>query len=66
MFKEEFLETDGGILANMKVEADNVGFKRGVFFNVAWPSPNWPPDPSDRALAYAVVVLSRKAFSFLI
>ena len=44
VFKEEFLAKDGEMLANMKIEADNVGQRWGGIFNVAWPSPNWPPE----------------------
>ena len=43
------------MLANMKIEADNVGQKWGGIFNVAWSSPNRPPDPGDRAAVYAVI-----------
>ena len=38
----------------MKIEADNVGHRWVGIFNVAWPSPNRPPDPGDRAAVYAV------------
>ena len=55
MFKEEFLARDGDMLANMKSEADNVGQRWGGIFNVAWPSPNRPRDPGDRAAVYAVI-----------
>ena len=55
VFKEEFLARDGDMLANMKIEADNVGQRWGGIFNVAWPSPNPPPDPGDRAAVYAVI-----------
>ena len=55
VFKEEFLARDGDMLANMKIEADNVGQRCGSIFNVAWPSPNRPPDPGDRAAVYAVI-----------
>ena len=55
VFKEEFLAKDGDMLANMKIEADNVGQRWGGIFNVAWPSPNRPPDPGDRAAVYAVI-----------
>ena len=55
VFKEEFLARDGDMLANMKIEADNVGQRWGGIFNVAWPSPNRPPDPGDRAAVYAVI-----------
>ena len=37
------------LLAYMKSEADNVGQRWVGIFNVAWPSPNRPPDPGDRA-----------------
>ena len=56
MFKEEFLARDGDMLANMKIEADNVGQRWGGIFSVAWPSPNRPPDPGDRAAVYAVIL----------
>ena len=46
---------DGEMLANMKIEADNVGQRWGGIFNVAWPSPDRPPDPGDRAAVYAVI-----------
>ena len=55
VFKEQFLARDGDMLANMKIEADNVGQRWDGIFNVAWPSPNWPPDPRDRAAVYAVI-----------
>ena len=55
VFKEEFVARDGNMLANMKIEADNAGQRWGGIFNVAWPSPNGPPDPSDRAAVYAVI-----------
>ena len=55
VFKEEFLAKHGEMLANMKIEADNMGHKWGGIFNVAWPSPNRPPDPGDRAAVYAVI-----------
>ena len=55
VFKEEFLARDGDMLANMKIEADNVGQRWGGILNVAWPSPNWPPDPGDRAAVYALI-----------
>ena len=55
VFKEEFLASDGDMLANMKIEVDNVGQRWGGIFNVAWPSPNRPTDPGDRAAVYAVV-----------
>ena len=31
------------------------GQRWGGILNVAWPSPNWPPDPGDRAAVYAVI-----------
>ena len=43
VFKEDFLARDGDMLANMKIEADNVGQRWGGIFHVAWPSPNRPP-----------------------
>ena len=55
VFKEEFLGRDGEMLANMKIKADNVGQRWGGIFNVAWPSPNRPPDPGDRAVVYWVI-----------
>ena len=55
VFKEEFLAKDGEMLANMKIHADNVGQRWGGVFNMAWPSPNRPPDPSDRVAVYAVI-----------
>ena len=55
VFKEELLARDGDMLANMKIKADNVGQTWGGIFIVAWPSPNRPPDPSDRAAVYAVI-----------
>ena len=55
VFKEEFLAKDGQMPANMKIEADTVGLRWGGIFNVAWPSPNRPPDPGDRAAVYAVI-----------
>ena len=55
MFKEEFLAKDGDMLANMRIEANNVGHRWGGIFNVVWPSPNRPPDPGDRAAVYAVI-----------
>ena len=55
VFKEEFLARDGDMLANMKIEADNVGQRWGGILKVAWPSPNPPPDPGDRAAVYAVI-----------
>ena len=54
VFKDEFLVKDGGMLVNMKIAADNVGQRWGGIFKVAWPSPNRPPDPGDRAAVYAV------------
>ena len=58
MFNEEFLAKDGEMLANMKIEADTVGQRWGGIFNVAWPSPNRPPDPGDRDAVYAVIPTS--------
>ena len=55
VFKKEFLAKDGEMLADMKIEADIVGVRWGGIFNVAWPSPNRPPDPGDRAAVYAVI-----------
>ena len=55
VFKQEFLTRDGDMLANMKIEADNVGHRWGGIFNVAWPSPNRPTDLGDRAAVYAVI-----------
>ena len=55
VFKEEFLARNGDMLANMKIEADNVGHRWGGIFNVAWPSPNRPPDLGDRTAAYAMI-----------
>ena len=55
VFKEEFPAMDGDMLANMKIEADNVGERLGGIFNVAWPSPNRPFDAGDRAAVYAVI-----------
>ena len=43
------------MLANMKIEADNMGQRWGSIFNVAWPSPNRPPAPGDSAAVYAVI-----------
>ena len=68
VFKEEFLASDGDMLANMKIEADNVGQRWGGIFNVAWPSPNRPLDPGNRAAVYAVILTGnggKKVFSFL-
>ena len=57
---------DGVMLANMKIEADNVGQRWGGIFDVAWPSPNRPPDPGDRAAVYAVLPTGvKKVFTFL-
>ena len=55
VFKDDFLARDGDMPANMKIEADNVGQRWGGIFNLAWPSPNRPPDPGDRAAVYAVI-----------
>ena len=35
VFKEEFLTKDGDMLANMKIEADNVGRRWDGIFSVA-------------------------------
>ena len=56
VFKKEFLARDGGMLANIKIEADNVGQRWGGIFNAAWPSPNRPPDLGDRGAVYAVIL----------
>ena len=56
VFKEEFPARDGDMLANMKMEADNVGHRWGGIFNVAWPSPTRPPDPGDRAAVHAMIL----------
>ena len=56
VFKEELLAKDGDMLANMQIEADNVGQRWGCIFNVAWPSPNRPPDPGDKAAVYATIM----------
>ena len=55
VFKEEFLAKDGDALANMKIEADSPGQRWGGIFNVAWPSPNGPLDPGDKAAVYATI-----------
>ena len=55
VFNEEFVAKDGNMLAQMKIEADNVGQSWGGIFNLAWPSSNRPPDPGDRAAVYAVI-----------
>ena len=55
VFKEEYLAKDGEMLANMKIKADNVGHRWGGIFNVAWPSPNRPPDPGDGDAVHAVI-----------
>ena len=55
VFKEEFLPKYGDMVANMKIEVDNVGQRWGEMFNVARPSPNRPPNPGDRAGVYAVI-----------
>ena len=57
VFKEEFPAKDGEMLANMKIKADTVGQRWSGIFNVAWPSPNRPPDPGDRAAVYAVILM---------
>ena len=49
VFKDDFLARDGDMLANVKIEADNVGQRWGGVFNVAWPSPNRPADLGDKA-----------------
>ena len=49
---------DVEMLANMKIEADNRGQRWGGIFNVAWPSPNWPPDLGNKAAMYAVIPTS--------
>ena len=56
MFKEEVLAKNGEMLANMNIETDTAGHRRGSIFNVAWPSPNRPPDPGDRAALYTVIL----------
>ena len=56
MFKEEFPEKYGEMLANMKIEADNVGHRWGGIFNVACPSPNRPPVAGVRAAVYTVIL----------
>ena len=43
------------MLANMKIEADNGGHRSGGILNVAWPSPNRPPDLGDRSAVYAEI-----------
>ena len=55
VFKEGFLAKDGDMVANINIEEDNVGQRWGGIFNVAWPSPNRPPDPGDRAAVYGMV-----------
>ena len=55
VFKKDFVARDGDMLANMKIEEDNVGQRWGGIFNVAWPIPNRPPDPRDRGAVYAVI-----------
>ena len=56
VLKDEGLARDGDMLANMKMEADNVGQRWGGIFNVASPSPNRPPDEGDRAAVYTVIL----------
>ena len=58
VFKEEFLPGDVDVLMNMRIEADNVGQRWGGNSNVAWPSPNRPPDPGDSAAVYAVMMVT--------
>ena len=53
--KEASLARDADMLANMKIEADNVGERWDGILNEAWPSPNWPPNPGDRAAVYAMI-----------
>ena len=55
VFKEEFLPQDGDMLANIEIEADNVGHRLGGIFNVAGPSPNRPCDVGDRVAVYAMI-----------
>ena len=55
VFKEGFLAKDGDMVANIKIEEDNVGQRCGGIFNVAWPSPNRPPDPGDRVAVYGMI-----------
>ena len=55
VFKEEFLPKDGNMLAIMKIEAGNVGQRWGEIFNVAWPSPNRPPNQADSAAVYVLI-----------
>ena len=33
-----------------------MGQRWGGIVNVAWPSPNWPPVPGDRAAVYAIIL----------
>ena len=54
VFKEQFAAKDGDMLANMKIEVDNVGLTWGGIFNVASPSPNSPSTPGGRAAVYGV------------
>ena len=42
------------MVANMNIEADPMGLRWGGILNVAWRSPNRPPDPGERAAVYAV------------
>ena len=53
VLKEEFLAKDGEVLANMNIRADTMGLGWGGILKVAWPSPNRPPDPRERAAVYA-------------
>ena len=55
VFKEEFVARDGAMLAIMNLEAENAGQRWGGLFNVAWPSPNRPPDLVDNAAVYVVI-----------
>ena len=56
VFKEEFVAKGGNMLANMKIEVDNVSQRWGGIFNVAWPSPNRPPDLGDKVAMYALIL----------
>ena len=53
--QEDLLEKDGKMLANTKVEADNVGLRWGGIVNVARPSPNQPPNLGVSAAADTVI-----------
>ena len=51
---------EGDTLPNLKIEVQDhagtiAGHRWGGIFSVAWPSPNWPPNPGDRAMVYAVI-----------